>query len=235
MDKKEIIWNNQTWIIDSRRILANKELNCLILSDLHIGLYSALRAEGNYLPAYDQDIMQSTLQSLIHDYSSYHWIIAGDIKHNKARSTRISLVEQEELINTLNFIQKNVFQMTLLVGNHDTGLQEFLSIQNRVFTIKDSFSLGDIVITHNIEPSELTKGKLPFSGFNGVIMGHIHPITDIPPLKGFKYPAFVIKTNLIILPAFNYVSGGYPITKLKFSNEERIDIFAIIENKIIEV
>ena len=79
-----IYWANQQWFLDPRRVLVSKDLHYLIFSDIHIGIYSSFRAQGSYLPTYDQDLLNDTLKSLIADYSDYHWIVAGDIKHNKS-------------------------------------------------------------------------------------------------------------------------------------------------------
>ena len=56
-------WGNESWLLDHRRALIHPEKNILLLSDLHLGLYATLRAQGGYLPGYDTILLEKQLQS----------------------------------------------------------------------------------------------------------------------------------------------------------------------------
>ena len=211
-----INWADQTWLLDNRRVLVNPQEKIIVLSDIHIGYYSSLRKNGSYLPTYDATLLEKAIQSLLTDYNGYHWIIAGDIKHN--HSMNLSPEEEKELTNILQVIsQKN--KLTLLPGNHDAGLNQLVTDLHIDCTIIESYTFGTITITHNQDLMDQQTDK-------HFIIGHVHPIISLEHLKGPFIPIFAKTDNLIILPAFNYVAGGFNIKKLYYRNEKRLN-FAI--------
>ena len=208
---QNITWANQTWLLDNRRVLINPQKKILILSDIHIGYYSSLRKNGSYLPTYDKILLEKAIQSLLTDYNGYHWIIAGDIKHN--HSTNLSHEEENELTNILHIISESN-ELTLLPGNHDTGLDQLMTDLHINCRLVDSYTYDTITITHNQDLLDQQSDK-------HFIIGHVHPIISLEHLKGSFIPIFAINNNLIILPAFNYVAGGFNIKKLYYKNEKR--------------
>lgn len=217
--KLPVIWANTHWILDSRRVLIQPEDKLLILSDIHIGYYSSLRAQGGYLPAYDAQLLTKTVESLLEDYPKYHWIIAGDIKHNLKSS--ISREEYTELKDLLERIA-NQNRLTIIIGNHDTGLRSILQKIAITCTITDSFSYHNISVIHKQVLSTQS------SSLNYII-GHFHPVISIEYLKGLFIPVFAVSKDVLILPAFNTVAGGYNIKNLYIEDEGKKEflIYAI--------
>ena len=216
-----ITWAEKKWILDHRRVLIQEEEELLILSDIHIGLYSSLRTQGSYLPNYDQNLLMDQLSSLIKDYKNFHWIIAGDIKHNHAKLPDIQDDELEELTLFLQLILQNR-QVTFILGDHDSGFEEICEYLGLQCIVQDSFKLGDIEITHKLENYNNKNLQL--------IIGHIHPTISTEQIKGIFIPIFAINNNIIILPAFNQVAGGYNIKKINYL--KNLEIFPIIKDKI---
>ena len=198
------------WILDNRRVLVNHDQKLLILSDIHTGYYSSLRAQGSYLPAYDSVLLKDAINSLLIDFSGYHWIIAGDIKHNKTK--KLSKYEKKELKINLDLISESN-KLTVIKGNHDKGLDNLFNELEINCSLVEFFLFNGITITHNQDfiDQELDQ---PY------IIGHFHPIISIEHLKGTFIPVFAISEELIILPAFNYVAGGFNLKKLYFKNEK---------------
>ena len=208
---QSINWAEQSWLLDNRRALINPREKILILSDIHIGYYSSLRANGSYLPTYDATLLEGAILSLLNDYKGYHWIIAGDIKHNHTMD--LSLDEEKELTNILQIIsEKN--KLTLLLGNHDTGLDQLVTDLKIGCTLVESYTFDTITITHNLDLMDQSTDKY-------FIIDHVHPIISLENLRGSFIPIFAITDNLIILPAFNYVAGGFNIKKLYYKNDKR--------------
>lgn len=202
-------WGNMNWILDARRVLVQPENKLLILSDIHIGYYSSLRSMGGYLPAYDAQILNDTVESLLQDYQDYHWIIAGDIKHTK--TSMLSEEELNELRQTLGLLSRTK-KLTIILGNHDRGLESILKDLDIQFTLETSMNFEDITITHN---QDVLQDLLN----NKYIIGHFHPTISVEYLRGLFVPVFAVSDNVIILPAFNYVAGGYNIRNLYLKDE----------------
>lgn len=202
-------WAHMNWVLDNRRVLVNPNQKLLILSDIHTGYYSSLRAQGSYLPAYDSVLLREAINSLLTDYSGYHWVIAGDIKHNKNKN--LSKDEKTELKTILDLIAENS-KLTVIKGNHDKGLDNLFSELEINCDLVEFYPFNGIIITHN---QDFLDQKLD----QPYIIGHFHPIISIEHLKGSFIPIFAINEELIILPAFNYVAGGFNIKKLYYKNK----------------
>ena len=218
-----IHWAGKNWLLDKRRVIINTEDQLLILSDIHIGYYSSFRANGSYLPTYDAELLQQTIASLLTDYKNYHWIIAGDIKHNHRKI--LSEDEQRELYNILSTIT-NHSKLTILMGNHDKGLEELLRDLHIDCAIQESIKLENYTITHSLD---ILDGSIA----GNYILGHVHPILSIDSIKSLFIPIFAVSDNILLLPAFNYVAGGFNIKKLLKTNSMRKEftIYAI-RNKL---
>lgn len=205
-----IEWAHTKWLLDNRRVLVNKAEKILILSDIHIGYYSSFREQGSYLPMYDIMLLQEAVQSILDDYSGYHWIIAGDIKHS--HSSVVSAAEEQELKTILEAITERN-SLTLIQGNHDRGLEGIIQDLDINCTLVPSYNLDNITITHNEELLDQPTN-------NKIIMGHVHPIISLEHIKGSFVPIFAVTEDVLILPAFNYVAGGYNINKLYYKEEK---------------
>lgn len=227
----EIIWSGMKWILDSRRVLLHPEKKILILSDIHIGLYTTLREQGSYLPTYDQKILIETLEGLFKTYSDWHWVISGDIKHTHSDLASISNSEVNELVEVLRLIISNVNELTLLIGNHDKGIEDILIKYDLNCSLSIDYELNTVLITHQADLNNLnhtTKDK-----FLGVIIGHIHPLMVIPRIHGINVPVFAVSENVIMMPAFNQVVGGILLSKLSLNGNYRY--YGILRNKIIDL
>lgn len=214
-----ITWSGMDWIIDRRRVLVNPKLKFLILSDIHIGYYSSLRAKGGYLPVYDSILLQESINSLIIDYPGYHWIIAGDIKHSHSKN--LSKEENNEIKNIFSMITEKS-ELTVILGNHDKGLERVFDDLAITCNPVENFVFNEVTVTHN---QDLLEKKLQQS----YIIGHFHPIISMEHIRGSFVPIFAISDNLIILPAFNYVAGGFNMKNLYSKNERKLNfsVYAI--------
>lgn len=206
-----LTWADTEWLLDNRRVLVHPKEKILILSDIHIGYYSSFRDQGSYLPMYDIVLLEEAIESLLEDYNGYHWIIAGDIKHNHAKL--LSEAEEKELVNIVEAITEHN-TLTLIKGNHDRGLDKLITDLHLSCSLTTSYTFRNITITHNTELFDQQSEK-------HTIIGHIHPIISLEHLKGSFVPIFAITDDLLILPAFNYVAGGYNIKKLYLKEEKR--------------
>lgn len=216
-----ITWAKTDWLLDKRRVLIQPSQKLLILSDIHIGYYSSLRSNGSYLPTYDAQILQETIQSLVTDYPGFHWIIAGDIKHN--HKAEISQEEYNELKTLLKLITKEN-KLTIIMGNHDKGLKQIIHELDIVCVITDSYSFNDIIINHKEDVVQQKSNK-------NYIVGHYHPILSTESIKGIFVPVFALREDLLILPAFNYVAGGFNIKNLLLEQESNKDFIVYAVRK----
>lgn len=207
-------WGHESWLLDCRRALIHPAKKILFLSDLHIGLYATLRAQGGYLPGYDTILLEKQLQSLILDYKTFHWILVGDIKHSHHLWNQLTHEEINHLRNSFSLLTQTR-KVTIIIGNHDAGLEEILAQLEFPFDCVSHYQLNQVTVVHKSDLERTT-------GYS--ISGHVHPVFSPKQLK--TIPIFAVGKNKLILPAFNPVAGGYKIGKVINDNWNCYGIFS---------
>jgi hypothetical protein len=183
----------------------------LVVGDLHIGLESELHAKGIHLPS--QTVrMRTRLLSILERTQARRLIIIGDLKH------RIPFSTQQEARELPRFFTDFPAEVELVPGNHDVDYQDHLDIMihevdgivvggagllhGHTWPSEDVMRQKTIVTCHN-HPAVMLMDEL----------GHRHkeacwvraPFT---PKARTMYPGLPSDAQLIVMPAFNELTGG---------------------------
>ena len=195
MSKNSFLIN---WGDSSLELLPSKALflpqtNELLICDVHLGKAEYFQQKG--LPLTNNSDKQNfaRIKNIVKNYSPKKLIILGDLFHSKYSISDTLKCEVELLAETLNI------DIELIVGNHDIGCK----VNNiKFFDYKRS---KDLLFSH--EPI----GKLEHNILN--ICGHYHPKIFLKNSKDkLSLTCFALdqKNNILYLPAFGDLTGGYP-------------------------
>ena len=210
----------------------------LVIADLHIGIEYEMFKSGIKIPSQTQKMKQRILK-LLKETKAKELIILGDIKHNVPG---ISWQETEEIPKLLEELSKKV-KLTVVKGNHDGDL-DLLTGKAKVKIIDPSgFKIKNIGFVHG--QAWFKKDMLDCEH---VIIAHLHPIVEFWTggyratehcwLKGdvnndvlekkFKTKSKI--KDIIIMPVFNKLIGGYAV-----NSEEFQPLGPILKNKVIDI
>lgn len=183
----------------------------VVVGDLHVGLESDLRAKGVHLPS-QTDRMRDRLLSILRQTGARRLVIIGDLKH------RIPFSTQQEARELPRFFDRFPAEVELVPGNHDVDFRDYLDIMvheadgivvgaagllhGHTWPSVDVMRQQTIVTCHN-HPAVMLVDEL----------GHRHkeacwvraPFT---PKAQEKYPDLPQDAQLIVMPAFNELTGG---------------------------
>lgn len=184
-------------LFDARLALFLEATRSLVVADLHWGYAESHRAAGNLLPAWGDDTLEATLNSLLADYAPAELIWLGDSLHT-ARGAPQSRARAEAFIST------SPAPVLVLAGNHDARW----SFATAAPVVRDRFILhhGDRALSADFLRST------PLAGRPGAveIIGHHHPAYVYRDGAGarLKLPALVQSPARLILPAFSPWAAG---------------------------
>ena len=165
----------------------------LLICDIHLGKAEYFQQNGIPLTnkADEQNLLR--IKNIVKNYNPNKLIILGDLFHSKYSISESLKRKVENLPESLNI------KIELIVGNHDIGCK----VKNINFL--DYKRSSNFILSH--EPI----GKFENNILN--ICGHYHPKTFIKNSKdklSFKCFAMDDKKNILYLPAFGNLTGGYP-------------------------
>jgi DNA ligase-associated metallophosphoesterase len=174
-----------------------ESMGALLISDVHLGKSETFQHHG--IPISSQ-VNQATLQRLEHLCTRFQpdqlWIL-GDLFHARAGMT-------DGVIDLwLKFLHRAQVTATLILGNHDRHLQDWLS-QLSVECCFEAVEAGGLMLSHEPYPD----------GERVNICGHIHPCLR---LQGggdrLRLPCFhwEAKPSRLTLPSFGEFTGGYDV------------------------
>lgn len=161
----------------------------LMIADLHLGKGEALRRGGIAVPrGGTQDDLQR-LHGLLESTGARELCVLGDFLHGAAHGG--AWQEQWQTWRTAHAS----LAISVIAGNHDRQLHRRAGEWNLL--------LHDEGVPRT--PFELRHH--PRTGPTHVIAGHLHPRVRYPGLPG-RWPAFLLRPGLTVLPAFSRFSGG---------------------------
>ena len=172
---------------------ATKEL---LICDIHLGKAEYFQKNGIPLTNKSDENNFSRIEKIVKKHSPIKLIILGDLFHSKYS---IDKTLQKKVEDLSQLLKTNV---ELVLGNHDAGCK----ISNmKVLDIKKN---KNIIFSH--EPVNIANNKT----LN--ICGHYHPklyLKNKGDKLSFRCFAMDTKKNILYLPAFGDLTGGYPCKK----------------------
>ncbi len=187
-----------TWGAISLEMLPSKALflphtNELLICDIHLGKAEYFQQNGISLTNNSDQQNLLRIKNIVENYRPKKLIILGDLFHSKYSISESLKRKVENLSESLNI------KIELIIGNHDIGCK----VKN--ITFLDYKRSRNFIFSH--EPI----AKLENNILN--ICGHYHPKIILKNSKdklSFKCFAMDEKNNILYLPAFGDLTGGYP-------------------------
>ena len=194
MQKKSfsINWGDSSLEMLPSKALLLPQTNELLICDIHLGKAEYFQQNGIPLTNNSDEQNFIKIKNIVDNYKPNKLIILGDLFHSRYSISESLKTKVEQLSELLNI------KIELIVGNHDIGCQ----VKNIRFLYYKRSS--NFIFSH--EPI----GKLENNILN--ICGHYHPKTFLKNSKdrlSFKCFAMDEKNNILYLPAFGDLTGGY--------------------------
>ena len=165
----------------------------LLICDIHLGKAEYFQQNGIPLTNNSDENNFERIKKIVKKYSSEKLIILGDLFHSKFSVDKSLQKKVEDLPELLKI------NVELVQGNHDLGCK----IKNiKTFDIRKTKN-----ITYSHEPVNEVNDKT----LN--ICGHYHPKISLKnnvDKLSFRCFAMDINKNILYLPAFGELTGGYP-------------------------
>ena len=175
------------------RALYLPETKELLICDIHLGKAEYFQQNGIPLTNNSDENNFARMKNIVKKYTPEKLIILGDLFHSKYSICENLQKKVEDLPRILNT------KVELVLGNHDIGC----NVKNiKIFDIK---KFKNIAFSH--EPLNLADNKI----LN--ICGHYHPklyLKNNGDKLSFRCFAMDMKKNILFLPAFGDLTGGYP-------------------------
>ena len=172
----------------------------IVIADLHIGLESALEADGLHLPRFQTDNMREALIEIIDRYSPQRVVILGDLKHEFSRNVGQELAEVRSILSLL----KESSEVNVARGNHDNYLPNIAFKLG--INVEERFIIGGITLMHGHTPTDSRP----------LVIGHEHPSVKVfdEVRANVRLPCFLHleKERIVVLPAFSPLAPGTDYT-----------------------
>jgi putative SbcD/Mre11-related phosphoesterase len=217
------------------RALHIPSARAVAVGDLHVGLESELRQSGVHLPS-QTERMRDRLLTILYETQAQRLIVIGDLKHKVPYSTR------QEIRELPTFFRGFPAKVELIPGNHDVDLGGLLDVE--VHEATGILAGGDTALLHgHTWPDE---GIMSAST---VVTCHNHPAVLLMDELGHRhkepawiraaftdearklYPKLPADAQLIVMPAFNELTGGTAFNAL----EGQKLLGPIFANKLVDV
>lgn len=194
-------------------LLRGKNLRVLVVADLHIGWEVALAQEGVYIPSQTPRILERLLK-MVRRVKPTRLLFLGDVKHTVAK---VELEEWRDIPSLFETIQKLVFDIQVVPGNHDGNLEPLLP-ETVTLLPPTGVKIGNIGFFHgHAWPAP------ELLGCQTLVMGHIHPTVAFRDPFGYRTSAQVwvkascdkIRLASSMLKALNIKEGKDSVETLK--------------------
>jgi putative SbcD/Mre11-related phosphoesterase len=202
-------------------LLIENKLRVLVASDVHLGLEHELWLCGISIPSQTDRLLERLINCL-NEIEPDRLVLLGDTKHNVPRT---SWQEKKEVPHFLRSLSR-IVQVDIVPGNHDGGLADLAPIGTSVMTSSGYVLDGAGYFHGHTWPDPiLFRSEM-------LVTGHIHPaIRLFDPLGHFQNKPVWAKVSLvpdaiedqykqklpnpemIIVPAFNDLCGGFPLNE----------------------
>lgn len=188
-----------------------RDVNTLILADVHLGKASHFRKHGMAIPMESgmEDLQQ--LDFLLNQYKPKRLLILGDLFHSDYN-------QEWEYFGELRRKHADV-EFHLVRGNHDILKEHHYS----TFDIElhaDVLKENDFVFSH--DTCSIKENQF-------VISGHIHPgfALNGKGRQRITLPCFYKKKNSLLMPAFGWLTG-----LAHMPNDKSAEVFVVTEEKV---
>ena len=214
-------------IIGNYSALYNKEMNAVIISDLHLGLESLMARAGMLMPKFQLREIKQEIEEIIERKEPEKLVICGDIKHEFSKTSK---GEKQEIQEFIEYLSDQVKKILLVKGNHDNYLIYATKKYENV-ELKEQFTLKNTTFIHGHQKQmNLETQKAEY-----IIIGHEHPALSLTDKIGIKEKVSCFlygetteqEKKIIVMPAFSKLAEGSQVNLIK----EKDLLSPILRNK----
>ncbi len=182
--------------------------DCLILSDLQLGMEEQFNNQGVFVPRFNYHEVKEHLKKIFETKKHIsHIVLNGDIKHGFGKASN---QEWREVIDLLELLSKHTDRITIVKGNHDIAIEPIARFAKVKLNQRGIFlEHSNTFVCHGHEIPEDKK----FTEAKNIIIGHDHPAVELQDgATRQKYKCFLVgnwkEKRLIVLPSFNFANVG---------------------------
>ena len=194
-----------------------KSIGAIVIADLHIGYEWALGEQDIHLPLSQFPEMFNDIKRLIDEYDPDIFIINGDLKHEFSKATA---QEWREVLDLLEYLDRNVRKTYVIRGNHDNFIRGFFRRYQNVDFVEPYLIMGEYLFIHgDKEVLDIVSRK---EEYDLLMMAHEHPsmmiIDEVGAkvrLKALLYGSTKFGPEVIVLPAFSPIMSGVEIITIR--------------------
>jgi len=188
-------------------------LDAVVVSDLHIGIEAVEARSGTLIPTFQLEELIEEIEEMAEMTDASRLIVTGDIKHSFSGKSRREREEVERFLREMSMLFEEV---SLIEGNHDTGL-EYRIEEFRNVSLDASIVEEGIMFIHGHE--QVT--DLAALGADVVVIGHEHPAVSLKDdvgvsekLRCFLYGPMGDGRDILVLPAFTKLASGTEVNEV---------------------
>ena len=182
--------------------------DCLVVSDLQLGLEEYYNSQGVMLPRFNFIEVKKHFVKLFEQKNHFsHIVLDGDIKHEFAKTSN---QEWREIIELLEMLSEHADHISIVKGNHDLWINPIARFAKVDIHEKGLYlEKSKTYLCHGHEiPS-----NLEYENAARIVIGHDHPAIELQEgAKREKYKCFLVgsygKKKLVVLPSFNFAAVG---------------------------
>ncbi len=182
--------------------------DCLVISDLQLGIEEYYNSMGVMLPRFNFLEVKKHLKKIFEKKMHFsHIVLDGDIKHEYAKSSN---QEWREIIELLELLSLHAAHISIVKGNHDLWIDPIarfakVDVHNEGLYLEKS----NTYLCHGHEIPQ----SLEYEKATTIVIGHDHPAIELQEgAKREKFKCFLIghygKKKLVVLPSFNFAAVG---------------------------
>ena len=211
MDAVDIEIAGEGVVLFADRALFWPSESALLIADLHLGKADTFRTAGIALPSGGTRHDLDRLSHLIERTHADRLIVLGDMLHASPKPMR-----WRETWDAWR-AHHATLRIDVIAGNHDRALASAgLDVEHHTHAL----AVAPFVLRH--APHESPGAH--------VICGHVHPVVRLPRISG-RWPAFVLRESVTILPSFSAFTGGGEIdasgSRLAVCNGAQIALYPV--------
>jgi len=197
--------DKNAWIVGLGLYL--RDLDTVVVADLHLGYEEALSERGIYVPPVQLSVIKRLLRLILDETKASRVIILGDVKHEFGSALR---QEWREVLNLFNWLKERDVRVEVVRGNHDNFLIPIL--KRLEVPLHDPILVeGRYAMVHGHKP-------LPPEAYaenvEYILMGHEHPAVLFRDELGvkMKFKCFLDGRyegrRVIVVPALSPLMPG---------------------------
>ncbi len=179
------------------------------VADVHVGIESAIQAEGFYMPLDEDRMLLDKFKSIVQRFNPKVMVLNGDVLHEFHRVRRNT---QKSFDRIMLALLSSVDEIVIILGSHDKMMDIALTDIDGVRGEQSYFAGGVLFCHGDVIPSRAKDADVEM-----IVIGHDHPSLDVE-MK--KEPCYLYGKNawhgkdVLVLPAFNPLCAGTSINRL---------------------